>query len=101
MKKLLISLIIFSVFSAMLLSSCGNRNAPSVTTSPADASSSETDGTRTITDSAGRTVTIPKAVKRPVCIGAGALRLYSYIGDMSILAGVEECEKGFLISARP
>lgn len=101
MKKLLISLIIFSVFSAMLLSSCGNRNAPSVTTSPADASSSETDGTRTVTDSAGRTVTIPKAVKRPVCIGAGALRLYSYIGDMSILAGVEECEKGFLISARP
>ncbi len=101
MKKLLISLIIFSVFSAMLLSSCGNGNAPSVTTSPADTSSSETDGTRTVTDSAGRTVTIPKAVKRPVCIGAGALRLYSYIGDMSILAGVEECEKGFLISARP
>ena len=101
MKKLLVSFIIFSVFSAMLLSSCGNGNAPSVTTSPADTSSSETDGTRTITDSAGRTVTIPKAVKRPVCIGAGALRLYSYIGDMSILAGVEECEKGFLISARP
>lgn len=101
MKKLLVSLIIFSVFSAMLLSSCGNRNSPSVTTSPADTSSSETDGTRTVTDSAGRAVTIPKAVKRPVCIGAGALRLYSYIGDMSILAGVEECEKGFLISARP
>lgn len=101
MKKLLVSLIIFSVFSAMLLSSCGNGNSPSVTTSPADTSSSETDGTRTITDSAGRTVIVPKAVKRPVCIGAGALRLYSYIGDMSILAGVEECEKGFLISARP
>ena len=56
---------------------------------------------RTVTDLLGRTVTVPADPQRVVCIGAGALRLYSYIGDMSRLCGVEACEKGFLISVRP
>ncbi len=57
--------------------------------------------TITVTDLLGREVSVPGEVSRVVCIGAGALRLYCYVGDMAKLCGVEECEKGFLISVRP
>ena len=41
----------------------------------------------------GREVTvIPGSYKRVVCIGAGALRMYSYIGDVSLLCGVEDID---------
>ena len=47
----------------------------------------------TITDMVGREVTVvPGSYKRVVCIGAGALRMYSYIGDVSILCGVEDID---------
>lgn len=47
----------------------------------------------TITDMIGREVTItPGSYKRVVCIGAGALRMYSYIGDVSLLCGVEDID---------
>ena len=59
------------------------------------------EGDREITDLLGRRVTVPTKIERVVCIGAGALRLYSYVGDMEKLCGVEACEGGFLISARP
>ena len=55
----------------------------------------------TITDMIGREVTIlPGSYKRVVCIGAGALRMYSYIGDVSLLAGVEDIDNVSL-SERP
>ncbi len=54
-----------------------------------------------ITDMLGRTVYVPREPQRVICIGAGALRLYSYVGDMSLLCGVESCERGFLIAERP
>lgn len=57
--------------------------------------------TITVTDMMGREVNVPTTISRVACIGAGALRLYSYVGDMSLLCGVESCEYGFLISARP
>ncbi|MBQ6541933.1 MAG: hypothetical protein IJL73_05570, partial [Lachnospiraceae bacterium] len=41
----------------------------------------------TITDMIGRELTvIPGSYKRVVCIGAGALRMYSYVGDAALLA---------------
>ena len=47
----------------------------------------------TITDMIGRQVTVkPGTYKRVVCIGAGALRMYSYIGDMTLLCGVEDID---------
>ena len=47
----------------------------------------------TITDGIGREVTVtPGSYKRVVCIGAGALRMYSYIGDVSLLCGVEDID---------
>ena len=47
----------------------------------------------TITDMIGREVTVvPGAYRRVVCIGAGALRMYSYIGDVALLSGVEDID---------
>ena len=47
----------------------------------------------TITDMIGREVTVtPGSYRRVVCIGAGALRMYSYIGDVSLLCGVEDID---------
>ena len=47
----------------------------------------------TITDGIGREVTVtPGSYRRVVCIGAGALRMYSYIGDVSLLCGVEDID---------
>lgn len=46
-----------------------------------------------ITDMIGREVSvIPGSYRRVVCIGAGALRMYSYIGDVNLLCGVEDID---------
>ena len=51
------------------------------------------DGEITITDMIGREVTVvPGSYQRVVCIGAGALRMYSYIGDTALLSGVEDID---------
>ena len=61
----------------------------------------ETSGEVTVTDMIGREVTVvPGSYTRVVCIGAGALRMYSYIGDVSLLAGVEDIDNAAL-SERP
>ena len=55
----------------------------------------------TVTDMIGREVTVtPGSYKRVVCIGAGALRMYSYIGDVELLCGVEDIDNTTL-SQRP
>ena len=47
----------------------------------------------TVTDLIERNVEVNKgSYKRVVCIGAGALRLYTYIGDVSLLSGVEDID---------
>ena len=47
----------------------------------------------TVTDMIGREVTVtPGSYRKVVCIGAGALRMYSYIGDVAYLAGVEDID---------
>lgn len=48
---------------------------------------------KTVTDMIGRTVSVnPGSYKRVVCIGAGALRMYSYVGDVNLLCGVEDID---------
>ena len=55
----------------------------------------------TVTDMIGREVTVKHgSYKKVVCVGAGALRMYSYIGDVSLLAGVEDIDNTTL-SERP
>lgn len=47
----------------------------------------------TITDMIGREVAVvPGSYQNVVCIGAGALRMYSYIGDVNLLCGVEDID---------
>lgn len=54
-----------------------------------------------VTDMIGRNVTVvPGSYKRVVCIGAGALRMYSYIGNVDLLCGVEDVDNTSL-STRP
>lgn len=51
----------------------------------------------TITDMIGREVTVtPGSYQRVVCIGAGALRMYSYIADVNLLCGVEDIDNATL-----
>jgi len=79
---------------SLLLTGCNNTS--SITTSETN------DDIITVTDLLDRSVTVDRdSINNVVCIGAGALRLYSYIGDMSMLSGVEKVEQGFLISIRP
>ena len=77
----------------MLLSFC----ACGVQKDPAPSGSGATEATDTkeitVTDMIGRQVTVtPGSYKRVVCVGAGALRMYTYIGDVSLLAGVEDID---------
>lgn len=49
--------------------------------------------TATVKDMIGREVTVqPGSYRRVVCIGAGALRMYSYVGDVKLLSGVEDID---------
>lgn len=83
------SLILLLVFTTLVLCACGGR-------APADASSMVT-----VTDMIGRKVeVVPGSYRRVVCIGAGALRMYSYICDTSLLCGVEDIDNTSL-SERP
>ncbi|MBE6135034.1 MAG: hypothetical protein E7179_03370 [Erysipelotrichaceae bacterium] len=72
---------------AALLASCGGGQEP--------------EKGEVVTDMIGREVrVIPGSYKKVVCIGAGALRLYSYVGDVDLLAGVEDIDNETL-SERP
>lgn len=47
----------------------------------------------TVTDMIGRQVTVtPGSYQKVVCAGAGALRMYCYVGDPALLCGVEDID---------
>lgn len=46
-----------------------------------------------IIDVLNRKVYLPDTIEKVVCIGAGALRLYSYTCDLSLLCGVEDIDR--------
>lgn len=59
------------------------------------------DGDVTVTDMIGREVAVtPGSYKNVVCIGAGALRMYCYVCDTSLLCGVEDIDN-LSLSERP
>ena len=85
-----------SVLLVLLLTlslwACGAENASGGTTQGA---ATEV----TVTDMIGRQVTVtPGSYRKVVCIGAGALRMYSYIGDVALLCGVEDIDNTTLES---
>ena len=94
------------IFAALLLAlammfslcACSSQSAPAQDTpQPSEAQESaapsEAPSEITVTDMIGRELTVtPGSYTRVVCIGAGALRMYSYIGDVSLLCGVEDID---------
>ena len=95
-------------FAALLLAlammfslcACGSQSAPAQDTpQPSEAQEqesaapSEAPSEITVTDMIGRDLTVtPGSYTRVVCIGAGALRMYSYIGNVALLCGVEDID---------
>ena len=80
MKKQLV----LSILSVLTLMSCNGKTF----------STSSSENTITITDLASRENTIKQSdSERVLCIGAGALRLYSYVGDISKLVAVEDIDR--------
>ena len=76
-KLLLVAVLIIACVSICFIGCTGNKQ----------------DGTEVVTDMAGREVSVtPGSYSRVLCIGAGALRLYTYIGDADKLCGVEDID---------
>jgi iron complex transport system substrate-binding protein len=58
--------------------------------------------TQTITDAAGREVTVPLEISRVICSGPGALRLLTYLGAQNRVVAVDDIEvKRNRFDARP
>ena len=94
MKKILSLILAFAL--VLTFAACG-ETAPETPGNQPPAGAAEL----TVTDMIGRQVTVtPGSYKRVVCIGAGALRMYTYIGDVKLLAGVEDIDNTTL-SQRP
>ena len=106
MKRIVAMLL--ALMMILSLCACGKEEvaevqteAPQTTAAPETTAAPTESAEITITDMIGREVTIvPGSYKRVVCIGAGALRMYSYIGDVALLAGVEDIDNTTL-SERP
>ena len=78
--------LLLAMVMALGLVGCGGKTPDAAPDPEPDQS---TDGAVTVTDMIGREVTvIPGSYQRVVCIGAGALRIYSYVGDAALLCGV-------------
>ena len=103
-KKLLCALLSFLLLFP--LCACGEEentspttadqtSAPAQTTESAPTETTETTGAAeiTVTDMIGREVeVVPGSYQRVVCVGAGALRMYSYVCDVNLLCGVEDID---------
>ena len=84
----------------LYMSLCACKTAGQTTSVPRNAEqaagapqSSPQEAPIVVTDMIGREVSlVPGNYKRVVCIGAGALRMYTYVGDVSLLCGVEDID---------
>ena len=104
MKKAKLLSLLLALAMLLSLAACGAAPAetPAATEAPTEAPVEATEAPAeapaesaeiTVTDLIGREITVtPGSYQRVVCIGAGALRLYSYIGDVSLLCGVEDID---------
>lgn len=78
----------------LVLVGCGGTNNSTNNTSDSTSDPPQTEeGTRTITDSTGRTVTIPETVESIVCVNVGALRYTCYMQAQDLVVGVEDYEQ--------
>ena len=80
----LFAVLLMSIF---LMAGCGSEK-----------SGGEDGSTVTVTDSAGREVSVPEDVDSVVCIGVGALRYTCYMDGADLVTGVEDYEHERTIS---
>lgn len=100
MKKFLS--LILAVLLVLSLAACGgkptqqpqnNNDTPPAVEQTPEQDTPAAPAKVTVTDMIGREVeVVPGSYKKVVCIGAGALRMYSYVGDVAWLAGVEDID---------
>lgn len=87
LKRLIASILV--AVSVISLSACGTVN----TDTTGNAAAFNVPQEITVTDMIGREVKVtPESYSRVVCIGAGALRMYTYVGDVALLSGVEDID---------
>ena len=109
MKMKKITAIVLALAMALTLCACGGKGtetAPQTvaevqTTAVPETAAPETTEAApaeiTVTDMIGREVAVtPGSYQKVVCIGAGALRMYSYIADVNLLCGVEDIDNATL-----
>ena len=90
MKTRKVIAFLMALAMAFALAAC-TQNAPAE--EPAAEPETEAAEPVAVTDLIGREIEIvPGSYERIVCIGAGALRMYSYVGDVSLLCGVEDID---------
>lgn len=96
MKAKKLTALVLALLMVCSLCACGAQPAPTPAATEAPAAEptpAAEPAETTITDMIGRELTVtPGSYERVVCIGAGALRIYSYIGDVSLLCGVEDID---------
>jgi iron complex transport system substrate-binding protein len=92
MKKLVLTLTAVLVAVTLFMGACSRAND-----TPPESDARE----MTVTDSLGRTVTVPVQAERFIAIGPGCLRLYCYVGDVSKIVGVEQIEITNGVTGRP
>ena len=99
MKK--IFALLLALCMVLSLCACGGQDAPQTDAPETAAPQTEAPETIgdpeptqiTVTDMIGREVeVVPGSYQKVVCIGAGALRMYAYVGDVNLLAGVEDID---------
>ncbi len=96
-KRLIAIFLTFAMLAS--LCACGKQEAEETQPQETVANTAEEQekdtlsGELIVTDMIGRKVPVtPGSYSRVVCVGAGALRMYSYIGDVALLAGVEDID---------
>jgi iron complex transport system substrate-binding protein len=92
MKKMIVAFITLLIAASLLLSGCITGSD-----TPADNTGEEI----SVTDSLGRTVSVPANAQKFVAIGPGCLRLYCYVGNISQIVGIEQAEVTSGVGGRP
>ena len=99
-KKIIRTMLCFTMLLSFCtgLWACGGTKEKTVLET-SEATDGNSSAETVITDLIGRTLTVtPGSYQRIVCIGAGALRMYTYIGDIGLLCGVEDIDNKSLDS---
>lgn len=94
MKTKKITALLLTAVTVLSLCACGSKKQEAAETPKTPEISETAEAAQvTMTDMIGRTVEVtPGSYRNVVCIGAGALRMYSYIGDTGLLCGVEDID---------